>query len=97
MRITQETITEREFEGNSATTLCIAPECKRVQYKAFANCKNLVSVVIEQSSEPIAIETSAFDGCNSIVIFDTNRPVRFSKDLNLRRMKYGRKKTLTQT
>ena len=84
--IATPTVKCREFfERKDFKTLHITADCKKIEYKAFAYCTNLTSVVIEKSEDEIAIEFDAFKGCKNLVIIQTNRPVYFFKDVNLRR------------
>lgn len=84
--ISQEVIHEFEFaEQTDITTLVIGSECRKIRFKAFSKCTNLTSVVIENSKEPLSVEFDAFKGCRSLVMVQTDRPVYFYKDVNLRR------------
>lgn len=86
LTIAKPIVHSREFFDNkNFSTLHITADCKKIEYKAFAFCTNLTSVIVEDSEDSIAIEFDAFRGCKNLVIFQTNRPVYFYKDVNLRR------------
>ena len=86
--LVQKNVISHEYEGDlNITALRISDECEKIQYKAFANCKNLYAVIVDRSDKPIAIELSAFKGCKNLVLFDTDRPIRFFTDFNARRQR----------
>lgn len=92
--VSKPIIHSREFAGREdITTLLITADCRKIEYKAFCDCSNLASVVIEDSNERIAIEFDAFKGCKSLVMLETQRPVYFFCDVNIkRRIHYGKRK-----
>lgn len=98
MRITQKCCLEREFENRlDITCLTITEDCDKISYKAFQNCKNLSSVRFEHCNKPIVVEMSAFNGCNKLVVCESDRPIRFFKDFNIRRLRNGHRKNQLKT
>ena len=98
MRVTirKEKVSIKEFAHNDGIRVLVVPaECKKIEYKAFFDCKNLAQVIVESGTDRLAIEFDAFKGCNNMVIFETFRPIYFFKDVNLRRTKYDRRKYQT--
>lgn len=92
--VSKPIIHNREFAGrDDITTLFITAACKKVECNAFRDCKNLSRVVVEDSNEQIAIEFDAFKGCSSLVMLETQRPVYFFCDVNIKRRRhYGKRK-----
>lgn len=98
MRVTirKEKVSIKEFAHNDGIRVLVVPaECKKIEHKAFLDCKNLAQVIVESGTDRLAIEFDAFKGCNNMVIFETFRPIYFFKDVNLRRTKYDRRKYQT--
>lgn len=98
MRVTiqKEKVLIREFAHRDDIRVLVIPaECKKIEYKAFSNCKNLAQVIVESGADKLAIEFDAFKGCDNMVIFETFRPIYFFKDVNLRRTNHDRRKYQT--
>ena len=54
------------FEGNNECEVIVLPEgCRKIGYRAFADCPNLEYVLVSRST---VIDEHAFDGCDGLMI-----------------------------